>query len=187
MAQVVVNYKTPKDTAAFDKYYADTHIPLAKKMPGLRKYQVSKGPVATPAGPSGIHLIATLTFDSMAAVQKAFGSAEGARNAWRAAACGCTCGSAAAAVTSAVATILPTNTPQNISTPPNTRSSRVTIRRKAGAGAMSMKPCSICRIERPRITVRFRVTIEASSRYNGNTGCNRKANSSRSTASSCII
>jgi uncharacterized protein (TIGR02118 family) len=77
MAQVLVNYKTPKDTAAFDKYYADTHIPLAKKMPGLRKYQVSKGPVATPAGPSGIHLIATLTFDSMAAVQAAFASSEG--------------------------------------------------------------------------------------------------------------
>ena len=77
MADVVVLYKTPKDPAAFDKYYAQTHIPLAKKMPGLQKYQVSQGPIATPAGPSGIHLVATLTFDSMAAVQKAFGSAEG--------------------------------------------------------------------------------------------------------------
>jgi uncharacterized protein (TIGR02118 family) len=76
MADVVVLYKTPKDTAAFDKYYAETHIPLAKKMPGLRKYQVSQGPVVS-AGPSGIHLIATLTFDSVAAVQSAFGSAEG--------------------------------------------------------------------------------------------------------------
>jgi uncharacterized protein (TIGR02118 family) len=77
MAQVVVNYKTPKDPAAFDKYYAETHIPLARKMPGLRNYQISKGPVATPAGPSGIHLIAILTFDSLAAIGAAFGSAEG--------------------------------------------------------------------------------------------------------------
>jgi uncharacterized protein (TIGR02118 family) len=77
MAEVVVMYKTPKDAAAFDKYYAETHIPLAKKMPGLRKYQLSKGPVGTPAGPSAFHLIATLTFDSMEAVQAAFGSAEG--------------------------------------------------------------------------------------------------------------
>jgi uncharacterized protein (TIGR02118 family) len=77
MADLVVLYKTPKDPAAFDKYYAETHIPLAKKLPGLRKYQVSQGPVATPAGPSGIYLIATLTFDSMAAIQDAFGSAEG--------------------------------------------------------------------------------------------------------------
>ena len=77
MAQVVVTYKTPKDPAAFDKYYAETHIPLAKKMPGLRKYQVSEGTVATPAGPAGAHLIAILTFDNMAAVQAAFGSPEG--------------------------------------------------------------------------------------------------------------
>ena len=77
MAEVVVLYKTPKDPAAFDKYYAETHIPLAKKMPGLRKYQVSKGTVATPAGPSGVYLVAILTFDDMAAIQAAFSSAEG--------------------------------------------------------------------------------------------------------------
>jgi uncharacterized protein (TIGR02118 family) len=77
MAEVVVLYKTPKDPAAFDKYYAETHIPLAKKLPGLRKYKVSKGTVATPAGPSGVYLVAILTFDDMAAIQGAFGSEEG--------------------------------------------------------------------------------------------------------------
>jgi uncharacterized protein (TIGR02118 family) len=77
MAQVIVTYKTPKDPAAFDKYYAETHIPLARKMPGLRKYQISQGPVGSPAGASGIHLVAILTFDNMAAVGAAFGSAEG--------------------------------------------------------------------------------------------------------------
>jgi uncharacterized protein (TIGR02118 family) len=77
MAQVVVTYKTPKDPAAFDRYYAETHIPLAKKLPGLRKYEVSQGPVVSAAGASGIHLMAILTFDNMAAVQAAFGSEEG--------------------------------------------------------------------------------------------------------------
>jgi uncharacterized protein (TIGR02118 family) len=48
-----------------------------KKIPGVRKYEISKGPVATPAGPSGYHLVATLQFDDLAAIQKAFGSAEG--------------------------------------------------------------------------------------------------------------
>jgi uncharacterized protein (TIGR02118 family) len=33
MAQMIVLYKTPKDTAAFDQQYAATHIPLAKKSP----------------------------------------------------------------------------------------------------------------------------------------------------------
>jgi uncharacterized protein (TIGR02118 family) len=77
MAHVVAMYKTPKDAAAFDKHYAENHIPIAKKIPGLRKYEVNKGPVATPAGPSGYHVVALLHFDDMAAVQKAFASAEG--------------------------------------------------------------------------------------------------------------
>jgi uncharacterized protein (TIGR02118 family) len=77
MAQLVVMYKTPKDAAAFDKYYVDKHIPIAKKIPGLRKYEVSHGAVATPAGPAGYHLVALLQFDNMAAIQTAMGSAEG--------------------------------------------------------------------------------------------------------------
>lgn len=77
MARLVVIYKNPTDAAAFDKYYFGTHVPLAKKIPGLRKYEVSQGMVATPAGPSGFHLVATLHFDDMTAIQRAFASAEG--------------------------------------------------------------------------------------------------------------
>ena len=77
MATLVVLYKTPNDAAAFDKYYAETHIPIAKKVPGLRKYEISEGAVAAPDGPSGIHLVATLHFDSLAAIGAAFASAEG--------------------------------------------------------------------------------------------------------------
>jgi uncharacterized protein (TIGR02118 family) len=77
MAQLVVMYKTPRDAAAFDKHYAEKHAPLAKKIPGLRKYEVSHGPVATPGGPSGYHLVAILQYDDMAAIQRAFASAEG--------------------------------------------------------------------------------------------------------------
>jgi uncharacterized protein (TIGR02118 family) len=77
MAHVVVMYKTPKDAAAFDKHYFETHVPLVNKMPGLRKYEVSQGPVATPVGPSPFYLIATLYFDNIAAVKAGFASAEG--------------------------------------------------------------------------------------------------------------
>ena len=77
MAHAVVTYKTPKDPAAFDKHYFESHIPLVKKIAGLRKYEVSHGPVVTPAGPSGFHLIATLYFDSLDAIKAGFGSAEG--------------------------------------------------------------------------------------------------------------
>ncbi|MNT91770.1 EthD protein [compost metagenome] len=52
-------------------------MPLAKKIPGLRKYEVSGGPIATPVGPSSIHRIGTLHFDDLAAIKKAFASPEG--------------------------------------------------------------------------------------------------------------
>jgi uncharacterized protein (TIGR02118 family) len=77
MARMVVLYRTPKDIAAFDKHYFEIHVPLAKKLPGLRRYEVSQGPIATPAGGAGFHLAVTLHFDDMVAVQNAFASAEG--------------------------------------------------------------------------------------------------------------
>jgi uncharacterized protein (TIGR02118 family) len=77
MARLLVMYRTPKDTAAFDKHYQQTHIPLAKKIPGLRKFDVSQGPIGTPAGPSPFYSIVTLHFDDMAALQKALASPEG--------------------------------------------------------------------------------------------------------------
>ena len=77
MARLLVMYRTPKDPTAFDTYYFDKHAPLAKKVPGLRRYEVSRGAIATPAGTAGFHLIATLHFDDMAALQKALASPEG--------------------------------------------------------------------------------------------------------------
>jgi uncharacterized protein (TIGR02118 family) len=69
--------QTPTDAAAFDKHYFEKHVPLAKKIRGLRKYDVSKGGVGTPFGPSAYHLVAILEFDDLAAIQAAFASAEG--------------------------------------------------------------------------------------------------------------
>lgn len=77
MARLVVLYKTPKDAAAFDKHYREIHIPLAKKIPGLTKYEISQGAVGSPAGPTGVHLVAILHFDSMAGLQAGFASPEG--------------------------------------------------------------------------------------------------------------
>lgn len=77
MARLLVLYGTPADPAAFDRYYFDVHVPLARTIPGLKGYEVSDGAIASPAGPSGYHLVATLGFDSMEAVQAAFASPEG--------------------------------------------------------------------------------------------------------------
>ncbi|HZY30373.1 MAG TPA: EthD family reductase [Candidatus Methylomirabilis sp.] len=77
MAKLLVMYHTPADPAAFDTYYNRTHVVVAKKLPGVRSYTISKGPIASPGGTSPYHLIAELTFDSMGAIQAALGSPEG--------------------------------------------------------------------------------------------------------------
>jgi uncharacterized protein (TIGR02118 family) len=76
MTQVLVLYNVPADAAAFEQYYRETHIPIAKRIPGLRSYVISKGPVQALAG-TAPHLVATLTYDSMADLNAALASPEG--------------------------------------------------------------------------------------------------------------
>jgi uncharacterized protein (TIGR02118 family) len=77
LAKLVALYKHPEDAAHFDAYYFAKHVPLARTIRGLRRYEVSSGIVATSQGPSDFHLIAELTFDSMADIQAALASPEG--------------------------------------------------------------------------------------------------------------
>lgn len=78
MAKLVALYKKPTDVTAFNTHYFSIQVPLAKKIPGLRRYEISTGPVSTPqGGDSPYHLAAILSFESMAAIQLALNSPEG--------------------------------------------------------------------------------------------------------------
>jgi len=77
MAGLVAIYKKPADAEAFEKHYFGTHIPLAKTMPGFRKYEVSHGPVTVLAGATDVYLIGTVYFDDLEAMKEAFASPEG--------------------------------------------------------------------------------------------------------------
>jgi uncharacterized protein (TIGR02118 family) len=77
MAQLLVLYNQPADPAAFDRYYFETHVPLAKKIPGVRSYVVNSGPANMVTGSISPHLIAEVEFDSMEALQAAMASPEG--------------------------------------------------------------------------------------------------------------
>ena len=77
MAKLIALYNKPVDAVAFDKYYTTTHVPIAKEVPGLKRYEVSDGPVSGVNGDSSYHLAAILTFDSMRDLQSALQSAAG--------------------------------------------------------------------------------------------------------------
>lgn len=72
MARMIVIYRTPKDPAEFKRHYFEVHVPMAKQLPGLRKYEVSDGPIVKIAGSFDSYLVATLHFDSLEAIKSAF-------------------------------------------------------------------------------------------------------------------
>lgn len=77
MAKLIAIYQQPQDAAVFDDYYFNHHVPLAKTVPGLRSYEVTRGDVMGMAGKHGAYLVAILEFDSMAAIQAALASPQG--------------------------------------------------------------------------------------------------------------
>lgn len=77
MALMLVIYRTPADPRRFDEHYVDVHLPLAKQLPGLRKYEVGRRPIVVVAGDEEPYLVAALHFDDLAAIRSAFASPEG--------------------------------------------------------------------------------------------------------------
>lgn len=77
MTKIYALYRIPADPAAFERYYFDRHVPLAKTLPGLRSYEITRGPIAAMGGPAPYHLVATLSFDSRAAIDAALASPQG--------------------------------------------------------------------------------------------------------------
>ncbi len=80
-AKVIALYNSPQDPQAFDKYFFERHVPLAKTFNGLPRHEVSAGIVTDMTGASPYHLVATLAFNSMQDIQSALASPEGAATA----------------------------------------------------------------------------------------------------------
>jgi uncharacterized protein (TIGR02118 family) len=77
MVKLTVLYGNPKNAAAFEKYYAETHLPIAGKMQGVRKIELSKV-VGTPDGSApAFYRLADLYFDDLDHLKRVMGSPEG--------------------------------------------------------------------------------------------------------------
>ena len=76
MHRLLVLYNEPKDAAHFRKYYVETHVPLAHKMPGIKnpRYTFDAKPMGS--GKAPYFCIFEADFDSEATMS-AFGSKEG--------------------------------------------------------------------------------------------------------------
>jgi len=72
-----VFYRHPPDPAAFDAYYFSTHVPLARRLPGLMRLDIAKVLKDDPEFPSSYYLVADLWFASDRALRDSMSSPEG--------------------------------------------------------------------------------------------------------------
>jgi uncharacterized protein (TIGR02118 family) len=76
MVKLVALYRKPEDVAAFDAHYNGTHLPLTRKVPGLRRLEITRI-TGAPMGETKFHVMAELYYDSVEAMNAANASPEG--------------------------------------------------------------------------------------------------------------
>lgn len=62
--KLTILHHTPKDPVAFDKYYEQTHMPLAAAVKGLPPMERSKPMALRPGAPMPYHQVVEFRFDS---------------------------------------------------------------------------------------------------------------------------
>jgi uncharacterized protein (TIGR02118 family) len=77
MVRLLVLYGQPNDPAAFDKYYSEVHIPIARRMRGLKKWTVGKVTGTADGQPSPYYYLADLYMESREDFEKLLSSPEG--------------------------------------------------------------------------------------------------------------
>lgn len=77
MVKLIAMYRQPEDKNAFNEHYTNVHTPLAKKMPGLQKIEVTKM-LGTPMGTeSDYYLMAEMYFADEDALKASMSSPDG--------------------------------------------------------------------------------------------------------------
>ena len=74
-AKLIVLYSNVKDPKKFDEYYKNVHVPMAKKIPGVRKIVVSKVK-GIAVGKANYYQVVEVYFDDMESLKKATESKE---------------------------------------------------------------------------------------------------------------
>lgn len=77
MYKATVVYGVPSRPEAFDRHYADVHIPLAKRIPGIIHWTVTKCDAQADGQASAAYLVAELYAPTRAELLAAFASPEG--------------------------------------------------------------------------------------------------------------
>jgi uncharacterized protein (TIGR02118 family) len=75
MVKLIALYKKPADVDAFEAHYANVHLPLIEKIPGLRRTELSRI-TGAPRGEAPFYLMYEMYFDDVEAYNQAMQSDE---------------------------------------------------------------------------------------------------------------
>jgi len=79
VVKLMVLYGHPTSAADFEKYYTGTHMPLAEKVAGVRRWEFAKFTGTPDGGRSPYYRSAELYFDDVAQMQAVLASPEAER------------------------------------------------------------------------------------------------------------
>jgi uncharacterized protein (TIGR02118 family) len=74
--KITVLYGAPKDPAAFEKYYAGTHMPMVHAVKGIARIELGKPQPGPDGKPPAFYRITELWFSNMQAMQSVTGRPE---------------------------------------------------------------------------------------------------------------
>ena len=77
MYKVLVLYGAPASADAFDRYYADQHVPLASRIPGLTRWTVTRFEPGPDDTPPPYYYAAELYAETREALEAALATEEG--------------------------------------------------------------------------------------------------------------
>ena len=77
MMKVTILYGNPKNPDDFEKYYESTHLPLAAKMKGVARLELTKFASAPEGERPAFYRMAELYFSTQAQMEQSLGSDEG--------------------------------------------------------------------------------------------------------------
>jgi uncharacterized protein (TIGR02118 family) len=77
MVKLTVLYGQPKSPEAFEKYYFETHMPIASKMQGVRRVELSKVTGTADGSAPAFYRLADLYFDDLDHMKRVMGTPEG--------------------------------------------------------------------------------------------------------------
>ncbi len=75
--KLTVIYDNPTDPAAFEEHYRTKHVPLAGKVPGVRRAELAKVFPKEDGTPTAAYRVAELYFDDYKSAVAAIGTSEG--------------------------------------------------------------------------------------------------------------